>query len=70
MSQLLAGIVRVLCCALMLSMCSTDSVLELEVPPDHGNGLDNAGIPLSKLLFFLKDTTALLVLIEALLYER
>ena len=40
------------------------------MPPDHGNSLDNAGIPLAKLLFFMKDASALLTLIEALLFER
>ena len=50
--------------------CSTNQLVELEVPPDHGNSLDNAGIPLAKLLFFMKDASALLTLIEALLFER
>lgn len=45
-------------------MCSSDKFLELEVPPDCGNGLDNAGVPLAKLLFFLREQP-LMTLIEA-----
>lgn len=33
------------------------------MPPDCGNGLENAGIPLAKLLFFLKERP-LMTLIE------
>ena len=49
--------------------CRTDRLVELEVPPDQGNSAENAGIPLAKLLFFLKEH-ALVTLIEALLLER
>lgn len=50
-------------------ICRTDKLVELEIPPENGNGSANAGIPLAKLLFFLKEH-ALVTLIEALLLER
>ena len=35
----------------------------MEIPPDCGNGLDNAGVPLAKLLFYLRERP-LMTLIE------
>lgn len=37
--------------------------MELEIPPDCGNGLENAGVPLAKLLFYLRERP-LMTLIE------
>ncbi|BDA43641.1 probable DENN domain-containing protein 1C at N-terminal half [Coccomyxa sp. Obi] len=48
---------------------STEQWLELEVPPDAGNGAENAGLPLARLLWHLPPP-ALVSLIEALLLER
>lgn len=47
-------------------VCSTEQWLELEVPPDAGNGAENAGLPLARLLWHLPPP-ALISLIEALL---
>lgn len=43
--------------------------MELEVPPDAGNGPENAGLPLARLLWHL-PAVPLVALIEALLLER
>ncbi|KAK9915164.1 hypothetical protein WJX75_005465 [Coccomyxa subellipsoidea] len=48
---------------------STEQWLELEVPPDVGNGSENAGLPLARLLWHLSPP-ALVGLIEALMLER
>ncbi|EIE19512.1 hypothetical protein COCSUDRAFT_83563 [Coccomyxa subellipsoidea C-169] len=48
---------------------STEQWVELEVPPDAGNGAENAGLPLARLLWHLSPS-ALVGLIEALLLER
>lgn len=45
---------------------STEQWLELEVPPDAGNGAENAGLPLARLLWHLSPL-ALVGLIEALM---
>lgn len=50
-------------------MCSTEQWLELEVPPDVGNGSENAGLPLARLLWHLSPP-ALVGLIEALMLVR
>ena len=50
--------------------------MELEVPPDTGNGAANAGVPLARLLWHLHEPhrsasrNAMLALLEALLLER
>ncbi len=50
-------------------VCSTEQWVELEVPPDAGNGAENAGLPLARLLWHLSPS-ALVGLIEALLLVR
>ena len=42
--------------------------MELEIPPDCGNGLENAGVPLAKLLYFLRERP-LMTLIEVCPHE-
>ncbi|GFR44889.1 hypothetical protein Agub_g6233 [Astrephomene gubernaculifera] len=46
-----------------------DGRIELQVPPDCGNGLVNSGIPLARLLFHVK-VEGMLTLIASLLLER
>ncbi|KAK9791805.1 hypothetical protein WJX73_001133 [Symbiochloris irregularis] len=47
----------------------TDKFIELQVPAECGSGLENAGVPLAKLLYYVRGK-ALVTLIEALLLER
>lgn len=49
--------------------CSNKDFIELEIPPDCGNGAWNAGIPLARLLFHV-PAQALLSLLAGLLLER
>lgn len=49
--------------------CSTGSFIELQIPPDTGNGSWNAGIPLARLLWHLKSGP-LMALLQAILLER
>ena len=49
--------------------CSTDTFIELQIPPDTGNGSWNAGIPLARLLWHL-PSGALMALLQAMLLER
>lgn len=49
--------------------CSTDKFVELQIPPDTGNGSWNAGIPLARLFWHL-PSAPLMALIQALLLER
>ena len=53
----------------MTRLCSTKEYVELQIPPDTGNGSWNAGIPLARLLWQLPPD-ALLALIQALLLEK
>lgn len=46
-----------------------DDRIELQVPPDCGNGLGNSGIPLARLLFHVPPS-GMLTLIASLLLER
>ncbi|KAK9829376.1 hypothetical protein WJX72_005465 [[Myrmecia] bisecta] len=48
---------------------STAQFIELEIPPDSGNGIWNAGIPLARLLWAL-PAPALMTLVASLLLER
>lgn len=50
-------------------MCSTENFVELQIPPDTGNGSWNAGIPLARLFWHL-PSAPLMALIQALLLER
>ena len=49
--------------------CSSDQHIELEIPPDFGNGPWNAGIPLARLLWHV-PVQGLMTLLAALLLER
>eukprot|EP00775_Hariotina_reticulata_P011069 gene11069-11225_t len=51
------------------SRIGTDDFVELQVPPDCGNGVSNAGISLAKLLWHV-PVPAMLTLIASLLRER
>ncbi len=48
---------------------SSDQFIELELPPDFGNGSWNAGIPLARLLWHV-PVQGLMTLLAALLLER
>ena len=48
---------------------SSEQWIELEVPPEAGNGAENAGLPLACLLWHL-PARPLVALVEALLLER
>lgn len=50
-------------------MCSTDQFVELQIPPDTGNGSWNAGISLARLLWHL-PCGPLMALLQAMLLER
>eukprot|EP00884_Botryococcus_braunii_P014564 jgi/Botrbrau1/23108/Bobra.0243s0042.1 len=50
-------------------LASTDKFVEVEVPPDTGNGAGNAGIPFARLLWAV-PVPQLLALLEALLLEK
>ncbi len=52
-----------------LHFCSSDQFIELELPPDFGNGSWNAGIPLARLLWHV-PVQGLMTLLAALLLER
>ena len=52
-----------------LLFCSSDQFIELELPPDFGNGSWNAGIPLARLLWHV-PVQGLMTLLAALLLER
>jgi hypothetical protein len=52
-----------------VALCSTERWIELEIPPDTGNGAANAGIPLARLLWAL-PVPQLVALLEALLLEK
>lgn len=54
---------------LELVSCSSDQHIELEIPPDFGNGSWNAGIPLARLLWHV-PVQGLMTLLAALLLER
>lgn len=56
-----------MCSALIAS--SSEQWIELEVPPEAGNGPENAGLPLACLLWHL-PAGPLVALVEALLLER
>ncbi len=47
----------------------SDSHIELQVPPDCGNGKDNSGIPLARLLYHVPPA-GMLTLVASLLLER
>ncbi len=47
----------------------SDDKVELQVPPDCGNGKANSGIPLARLLFHL-PAEGMLTLVASLLLER
>lgn len=49
--------------------CRTADAVELQVPPDCGNGVSNAGISLARLLWHV-PVPAMLTLIASLLLER
>eukprot|EP00891_Asterochloris_glomerata_P004797 jgi/Astpho2/4797/Aster-00342 len=51
-------------------LASTEHYIELEVPPDSGNGSWNAGIALAPLLYYFPQMDALLSLLAAMLLER
>ncbi|KAG2452541.1 hypothetical protein HYH02_002779 [Chlamydomonas schloesseri] len=51
------------------SLTWADDRIELQVPPDCGNGLGNSGIPLARLLFHV-PSAGMLTLIASLLLER
>ena len=51
------------------SACRSDQFIELELPPDFGNGAWNAGIPLARLLWHV-PVQGLMTLLAALLLER
>lgn len=53
----------------VLSACRSDQFIELEIPPDFGNGSWNAGIPLACLLWHV-PVQGLMTLLAALLLER
>jgi hypothetical protein len=55
--------------AAAFATCSSDDVLELQVPPDCGNGVSNAGVSLARLLWHV-PVPAMLTLIASLLLER
>jgi hypothetical protein len=57
------------CVAAFPATCSSDDVLELQVPPDCGNGVGNAGVSLARLLWHV-PVPAMLTLIASLLLER
>lgn len=44
-------------------LCSTSSFIELQIPPDTGNGSWNAGIPLARVFWHL-PSGALMALIQ------
>lgn len=50
--------------------CSSDKFIELEIPPDFGNGAANAGIPLARLLWHVPRVECLMTLLASLLLER
>lgn len=50
-------------------LCSSDKFIELEIPPDFGNGAANAGIPLARLLWHV-PAQGLMTLLAGLLLER
>ena len=52
-----------------LPLRSSASFIELEIPPDFGNGLGNAGIPLARLLWHV-PAQGLMTLLAGLLLER
>ncbi len=52
-----------------LLFCSSDQFIELELPPDFGNGSWNAGVPLARLLWHV-PVQGLMTLLAALLLER
>ena len=52
-----------------MRFCSSDQFIELELPPDFGNGSWNAGIPLARLLWHV-PVQGLMTLLAALLLER
>ena len=52
-----------------VSLCSSDKFIELEIPPDFGNGAANAGIPLARLLWHV-PAQGLMTLLAGLLLER
>lgn len=54
---------------LLLLDHSTNEILELQVPPNSGNGTSNAGISLARLLWHV-PVPAMLTLIASLLLER
>ena len=55
---------------LVVLLCSTEQYIELEVPPDTGNGPWNAGVALAPLLYYFPRAETLLTLLAALLLER
>lgn len=55
--------------ATVCPLCSSDQFIELEIPPDFGNGSWNAGIPLARLLWHV-PVQGLMTLLAALLLER
>ncbi len=64
-----AWLTPILCLISFACHCSNKDFIELEIPPDCGNGTWNAGIPLARLLFHV-PAPALLSLLAALLLER
>jgi hypothetical protein len=50
-------------------VCSTPELVELQIPPDCGNGRLNAGVSLARLLWHV-PTPAMVTLIASLLKER
>jgi hypothetical protein len=48
---------------------STEEYVELQVPPDDGNGAHNAGVSLARLLWHV-PVPAMVTLIASLLLER
>lgn len=49
--------------------CRGEDVLELQVPPDCGNGKENCGVPLARLLWHV-PVSAMVTLIASMLLER
>lgn len=56
-------------CVRCLSLCRVNDRIELQVPSDCGNGKDNSGIPLARLLFHV-PVDGMLTLVASLLLER
>ena len=54
---------------LWCNVCSSETEIELQIPPDTGNGSWNAGTPLARLFWHL-PSASLMALLQALLLER